>query len=341
METTLSTDAQPVDIHPVDVQPVDVHPLDAQTVDTPPAAIVQQGIREAEPAQDYGLSRLRKARHTGNLHVVLGIDTLLLAVPCGMVREMLQMPRVSAVPGAPPYVRGVVNLRGEVLPIIDLRLRLGFPPYGADAVEFVHLMEQRAEDHRRWLAELESCVVENRKFTLATDPRECAFGRWHAEFRTENAMLSSLLRSFEVPHRQIHELAAQSLTLVKENRRDDAIALVENARRTVLARLLHLFERVTAVVQESQREMAVVITMPGGRRVAISVDEVRAVEPVDTEGQAGEPARTETNDPLVGPTIRRQNDQGLVCLLRVEHLLDAFGSRVTSDSEESDPGDVA
>jgi purine-binding chemotaxis protein CheW len=314
---------------------------EVQTLDAQTSVIASQGIREAESAQDYGLSRIRKARHTGNLHVVVGIDTLQLALPCGMVREMLQMPRVSVVPGAPPYVRGVVNLRGEVLPIVDLRLRLGFPPYGADAVEFVRLMEERAEDHRRWLAELETCVAENRKFTLATDPRQCAFGRWYAEFRTENAMLSSLLRSFDVPHRQIHEMAAMAQSLVDQNRRDEAMALVRTAHSTVLARLLQLFDRVANVVRESQREMAVVITMPGGRRVAISVDEVRAVEPVDTEMQVGEAARTETNDPLVGPTVRRQNDLGLVCLLQVEHLLDSFDCREPSGSDDQDVGEAA
>jgi chemotaxis signal transduction protein len=300
-----------------------------------------QGIREADREQDYGSSRIRKARHTGNLHVLVGIDTLQLAIPCGVVREMLQIPRVSMVPGAPPFVRGVVNLRGEVLPMIDLRLRLGLPPYGADAVAFVHLMEQRAGDHRRWVAELEACLAENRKFTLATDPRECAFGRWYAEFRTENAMLSSLLRSFEVPHREIHELAARSQALAEANRREEAIALVQNAHSTVLARLMQLFDRVATVVQESQREMAVVITLAGGRRVAISVDEVRAVEPVDTDGQPGDPTRTETTDPLVGPTIRREHDQGLVCLLRVEHLLDSFGNQQPLGDEAQGIGDAA
>jgi purine-binding chemotaxis protein CheW len=48
-------------------------------------------------------------------------------------------------PHAPPYVRGVINLRGVVLPIIDLAERLGFPPINVTArqVIIVVQIEQR------------------------------------------------------------------------------------------------------------------------------------------------------------------------------------------------------
>jgi purine-binding chemotaxis protein CheW len=44
------------------------------------------------------------------------------------VREIRGWTPATALPQSPAFVRGVVNLRGSVLPIIDLAVRLGFPP---------------------------------------------------------------------------------------------------------------------------------------------------------------------------------------------------------------------
>jgi purine-binding chemotaxis protein CheW len=43
------------------------------------------------------------------------------------VREILGIQDVTAVPQTPAYVRGVINLRGKVIPVVDLRLRFGLP----------------------------------------------------------------------------------------------------------------------------------------------------------------------------------------------------------------------
>jgi len=42
-----------------------------------------------------------------------------------MIKEIIGMMPVTTVPQAPPYVKGVINLRGKVIPVIDLRLRFG------------------------------------------------------------------------------------------------------------------------------------------------------------------------------------------------------------------------
>jgi purine-binding chemotaxis protein CheW len=43
------------------------------------------------------------------------------------VREIMGMQEITSVPQTPPYVRGVINLRGKVIPVIDLRLKFGLP----------------------------------------------------------------------------------------------------------------------------------------------------------------------------------------------------------------------
>lgn len=43
------------------------------------------------------------------------------------VREIIEYEAVTRVPGTPPWVRGVMNLRGSVVPVIDLSAKLGLP----------------------------------------------------------------------------------------------------------------------------------------------------------------------------------------------------------------------
>ncbi len=43
------------------------------------------------------------------------------------VREIMGVQEITAVPQTPPHVKGVINLRGKVIPVIDLRLKFGLP----------------------------------------------------------------------------------------------------------------------------------------------------------------------------------------------------------------------
>ncbi len=45
------------------------------------------------------------------------------------IREIRRWEPVTMLPHSPPFVLGVVNLRGAVIPIIDLASKLGFPPF--------------------------------------------------------------------------------------------------------------------------------------------------------------------------------------------------------------------
>jgi len=43
------------------------------------------------------------------------------------VREIIKMMEITSVPRTPEFVKGVVNLRGKVIPVVDLRLKFGMP----------------------------------------------------------------------------------------------------------------------------------------------------------------------------------------------------------------------
>jgi purine-binding chemotaxis protein CheW len=60
------------------------------------------------------------------MHIVgfkVGHETY--GVPITALREIVRVPEITAVPDAPDYVEGVINLRGKIVSVLDLRKRLG------------------------------------------------------------------------------------------------------------------------------------------------------------------------------------------------------------------------
>ena len=63
-----------------------------------------------------------------SLHLVFVVAGAEYALPVEAILQMESFSGATSVPGAPPYVLGVVTVRGRVLPVVDLRLRFGLPP---------------------------------------------------------------------------------------------------------------------------------------------------------------------------------------------------------------------
>jgi purine-binding chemotaxis protein CheW len=61
----------------------------------------------------------------GGLYLTFGLGGETFGVEVVKVQEIIQMTEISSVPNTPDYVRGVLNLRGRVIPVIDLRRRFG------------------------------------------------------------------------------------------------------------------------------------------------------------------------------------------------------------------------
>ena len=60
------------------------------------------------------------------LHIVgfrVGRETF--GVPISLVHEIVRVPEITAVPDSPGYVEGVINLRGKIVSVVDLRKRFG------------------------------------------------------------------------------------------------------------------------------------------------------------------------------------------------------------------------
>ena len=68
---------------------------------------------------------------------IYGIDVM-------QVQEVLRMTPIAPVPGAPHFVLGIVNLRGNVVTVVDARVRFGLMPKESD--EFTRIIIIEAQD---------------------------------------------------------------------------------------------------------------------------------------------------------------------------------------------------
>lgn len=77
-----------------------------------------------------------------DLHLVgfrVGRETF--GVPIHLVHEIVRVPDVTAVPEAPDYIEGVINLRGKIVSVIDLRKRFGEKQITVDRKNRVMVVE--------------------------------------------------------------------------------------------------------------------------------------------------------------------------------------------------------
>lgn len=94
------------------------------------------------------------------------VGDVVYAVSIGSVREIVNPVPLTELPHAPPAVAGVMDHRGEVVPVVDLRARFGLPP---------------SHDPRRakWIL----IDVEGRSIGLAVDRVTDVFGTGSAEVK--------------------------------------------------------------------------------------------------------------------------------------------------------------
>lgn len=71
--------------------------------------------------------------HRAGKYLAFHLGAEEFGIPVLSVREIMGLQDITAVPQTPPHVRGVINLRGKVIPVVDLRLK-----FGLDGQEYGH-----------------------------------------------------------------------------------------------------------------------------------------------------------------------------------------------------------
>ena len=73
-----------------------------------------------------GVATLNSGERAGK-YLVFQLGREEFAIRVLKVREIMGVPKITAVPQTPTCAKGVINLRGKVIPVVDLRLKFGLP----------------------------------------------------------------------------------------------------------------------------------------------------------------------------------------------------------------------
>lgn len=60
-------------------------------------------------------------------YLTFKLDSESFSLPVMLVREIMRLCPITLVPRMPPFIKGVLNLRGKIIPVIDLRERFSLP----------------------------------------------------------------------------------------------------------------------------------------------------------------------------------------------------------------------
>lgn len=242
------------------------------------------------------------------------------------VKAIVELPSVVKVPGLPSHFRGVINLRGQVLPLLDLRARFGYKSLKQESEELCIELEQRKKDHMNWLEELKNSVEERREFKLATDPHKCAFGKWYDKFKTSNPDVQSILRRFDQPHKDIHAIAETVKSHEAKGEFETCMKIIEKTKNRELAEMIKLFAAMCKYLQEDLQEIAIILERSDGKSYAVALDQVSAVEQLTEESfdALSDAIYTEgTRENSISGLGKRERDNVHVQILDPDLLIEA------------------
>ncbi len=215
-------------------------------------------------------------------YVIYKVSNNLYGMPVEIIRDMVVLPTVTPVPQSEEFIRGIINLRGKVIPVIDFRKRLGIKSLHDENMELIAQLKQREAEHREWIAELEACVKEDREFKLETDPHRCRFGRWFDSFQTDDLNLRGVLNQFRTPHKMIHELAGKVMAKKNEGNIDEALNMIADAKTNVLSLMVELFKKTYDILESEFTELAIVIELDSGLQ-GIIVDKIISIQNIESK----------------------------------------------------------
>ena len=101
-----------------------------------------------------------ESKVTSCQYVTFSLGDELFGVEVTRTREILSLTPVTKVPQTPDYLLGVINLRGQVVPVVDMRLKLGMPAVEETEDTCIIVVEVQVEDESIVVGALADAVRE-------------------------------------------------------------------------------------------------------------------------------------------------------------------------------------
>ncbi|MGD1090673.1 MAG: chemotaxis protein CheW [Bryobacteraceae bacterium] len=233
------------------------------------------------------------------------------------VREILRVQTPNQVPDVPDYVLGVLTVRGQILPVIDLRRLLQQRSLAEEVADGCRPLR---EEYERWIDQIEKLFAGGSQSKVDGSVAE-HLRKWLAETNSSSqALMEALAKARGLNEKVIKQL--QVRTKHEEHGDHDAARgsaeeALSGGRETVAA--LHCFEE--QVAQNIQEDQRIIVVDAEGFVVGLVVDHVHEVLNVPKNLVEPPPRITSTGGMELSGVAKLDDGARLIMLLDMAHLM--------------------
>jgi purine-binding chemotaxis protein CheW len=233
------------------------------------------------------------------------------------VREILRVERPSEVPGTPKHVLGVLTVRGNILPVIDLRVMLGLSNLESEVVAEATDLGTR---FKAWLAGSGE-TVRSGAGKLDASGAEIV-RKWMTDCNTSSQTLMDVLGKMRTANDQLLRSIAQTQTLVATEPVKAQPCFVQEVEPSA-QQVVGLLEEFTGSVKENIREdQRLIVVQTHGSLLALLVDKVREVLNLPKRQIDPPPQHLSENKNVeLSGIAKLENGKRLILLLDANHLI--------------------
>ena len=284
--------------------------------------VTQDDLQKKATAQIEAATTTDQAKSTAEDQAVTQLVTFKLgleefAFQMERVREILRVQRPSEVPGTPKHVLGVLTVRGNILPVIDLRVMLGLSSLESEVVaeatdlgaRFKAWLSAAAETVRSGAGKLDASGAETVR-------------KWMADCTTSSETLMEVLSKMRTANDRLLRGVAQiqSLTVSEPAK---ALEYFQQEAAASAQLVIQLVEEFQNSVKENIREdQRLIVVQTNGSLLALLVDKVREVLNMPKRQIDPPPQNlSETRNVELSGIAKLENGKRLILLLDADHLI--------------------
>ncbi len=124
-----------------------------------------------------------EAVHSISTNLSFMLDNEVFATNVENVLEILEVKPITKVPKSPEYIKGVINLRGSVLPVVDLKRVFGLPPVEISEDTCIIVLSVNIDGEQITLGALVDAVTEVLEIAQDTiEPAPSIGNKYNADF---------------------------------------------------------------------------------------------------------------------------------------------------------------
>jgi len=197
-------------------------------------------------------------------------------LPVDRIRYITSLGAIStrSSPDTAGNIHKIFEFEGKIVPLHHFGDLIERRSQTAECAELQVLLAARKQDHIDWIDALEESITTGSKFMKATDPHKCAFGKWYDQYRPTDEILADIMKRFDTPHKRIHSLAENLLSMATDAEGiDKASGLLQAEKHSTLNELLSLFDQASERLKDMLRPV-VVILEADAKTFAIELDSI-------------------------------------------------------------------